>query len=290
MVTCHMIGQLGNQMFQIATTLAYAWDHGAIPIFPELHRNDGYLSYNRDRFFFRLDSRDPPRPFLYSYRESIWHSPDKIPFYPDLYVIGHFQSWKHFHHHRQKILSIFAPAEEEIKVLYANYGKLLNHPNTVAIHVRSFNKEQHESQIHPFLGLEYYEKAIALFPQDALFVIFSDRINWCKKHFKSFPINTIFIEGNDHVRDLYLMSMMKHQIIANSSFSWWAAYLNTNPHKQVVAPQYGMSLPRDSEFLASPQNFYLPDWTLLPVPFTSYPIDITWYDAKSQALDGNLGF
>ena len=77
---------------------------------------------------------------------------------------------------------------------------------------------------------------MALFPEDALFVIFSNDMEGCKKELASIPRPMIFIEGEPHYHDLYLMSFCKHTIICNSSFSWWAAYLNPNPRKKIVAP------------------------------------------------------
>ena len=110
LVTCEMKGSLGNQLFEVAATLAYAWDHGCVPIFPELNRDEFRLSYNRDNFFFRLDASDAPRPFSSFYEESFWLCSEKIPFQKDLKLSGLFQSWKHFHHHRDQLLEVFAPS------------------------------------------------------------------------------------------------------------------------------------------------------------------------------------
>ena len=85
-------------------------------------------------------------------------------------------------------------------------------------------------------GKEYFQKAISLFSQDALFVVFSNDINWCKTNLQGLAKNLIFIENEPYYHDFYLMSLCKHQIISNSSFSWWAAYLNRNPDKIVIAP------------------------------------------------------
>ena len=59
LVACRIFGQLGNQLYQIAATLAYARDYDAIPIFLELHKQEDRISYNRDRIFFRLDTSKP---------------------------------------------------------------------------------------------------------------------------------------------------------------------------------------------------------------------------------------
>jgi hypothetical protein len=77
---------------------------------------------------------------------------------------------------------------------------------------------------------------------DKYYIIFSDDISWCKENL-SFLNNKIFIEGNTDFQDLYLMSKCKNNIIANSSFSWWGAWLNTNKDKIVIAPKkwFGIS-------------------------------------------------
>jgi hypothetical protein len=69
------------------------------------------------------------------------------------------------------------------------------------------------------------------------FVIFSDDIAWCKENFTNPSFTYTFIEGNTDWEDLMFMSCFSHQIIANSSFSWWGAFLNKNPNKIVIFPE-----------------------------------------------------
>lgn len=286
-VTCDLRGGLGNLLFGVAATLAYAWDNDATCLLPDLNRGDSNISYNRDRLFFRLSAANLPRPVINSYKEPIWHSSQKIPFQPDLKIFGYFQSWKLFDHHRDKLLSRFAPSQSVLNRLQEKYGDLIANPNTVGVHVRTFNSQLHHSKLHPFLGLEYYKNAIDFFPPDTLFVVFSDRINWCKYHFSQLDKQFIFIEGNDAVEDLFLMSMMKHNIICNSSFSWWSAYLNQNPEKKVIAPKWWMH-PDVYDFPSQqPNDLLLPDWIMIPWNLQApYPIDMCWYDT-TKSLDGN---
>ncbi len=286
-VTCDLIGQLGNQLFQIATTLAYAWDHDLTPLFPKLNSSDYRLNYNRDRLFFRLNTSNYPRQPKAEYRELKWHSSETIPFKKDLKLIGYFQSWRRFDHHRDKLLEIFAPSEADLDDLTARYADVLSHPNTVGIHVRTFNADLHYSKWHPFMGMEYYRQAMRMFPENTLFVIFSDRIQWCKKHFPLFGKRCFFVEGNDQVQDLLLMSMLKHQIIANSSFSWWGAYLNQNPNKTVIAPACWMHPALYAFPLQHPNDLLPPDWIMISPDFSEpYPIDMTFYD-ETTSLDGD---
>lgn len=280
-VSCHFQGQLGNQLFQIATTLAYAWDYGALPIFPELNRTDFHLCYNRDRLFFRLKAIDCPKQFVSNYFESGLHSTSRVPFKKDQLLHGYFQSWKHFHHHRDELIETFAPSQKDLDYLNYKYGALIALPNTVSVHVRTMSPETCRKTF-PFLGMEYYRKTMDMFPDDTIFVMFSDRIEWCKKHFADFDKSIIFVDGNDSIQDLILMSMMKNHIIANSTFSWWAAYLNKNDDKIVIAPKYWYH-PDHYVFTGSKiYDFYLPDWQIVEQNLDEpYPDDIGQFHTQS---------
>jgi hypothetical protein len=285
-VTCNIMGGLGNQMFEIATTLAYAWDYGARATFPDLASQDYNIPLHRREIFFRLDASVPDRIYETWYEERNWHDSETIPYRRDQKLFGYLQSWIRFNHHREKLLDVFAPSDAVLTCLGKKYGDLISHPYTVALHVRTFNFKLHAMKIHPFMGVEYYQRAMALFPADALFVVFSDRINWCKKHFLKLGRPCVFIEGNSETEDLFLMSMMKHQVIPNSTFAWWAAYLNKNPDKIVVAPSSWQHPDIQSFPIHQPNEFYLPDWLILSPNYEEpYPPDMTDYDFS--AWDGN---
>jgi len=282
-VTCDIRGGLGNQLFQIATTLAYAWDHHVIPIFPDLNRSEVRISNNKDQIFSRLHAPKSSNFFQSSFLESNWHTPETIPFQQNQKLFGYFQSWQYFHHHREQLLSTLAPSSEILRYLSEKYEELILNTKTVSIHVRTFNETLHNSKHHPFLGLDYYKKAIEHYPADSIFVVFSDRIQWCKQNFATLGKQFVFIEGNDPVQDLFLMSMMKHHIIANSTYSWWGAYLNKNQDKIVIAPSSWMHPDVDPFPEIQPNSFYLPDWKLVTPDYSApYPQDITQYEATTD--------
>jgi hypothetical protein len=287
-VTCYLMGQIGNQLFQVATTLSFAWDHDVKAVFPRLHAPEYRLTRSRDVLFFRVDASFLPRPCTHLFQEEADYIYKPIPFQKDLLLYGYFQSWRYFDHHRSRLLEVFAPSETVESSLKSRYGDLLSLDNTVAVHVRTFNLRLHHTKRHPFLGLDYYAQAMQLFPEDATFVIFSDRIGWCKHYFPKLGKNCVFIEGNSDIEDLFLMSKMKNQIMANSSFSWWAAYLNPHPGKKVVAP-VSMMHPDHYPFpMTQPNTLYLPDWILVSPNYNApYPFDMTWYDRSTTSLDGN---
>lgn len=274
-------GQLGNQLHEIATTLAYAWDNNVEAIFPELNRNDLNIPINRERIFFRLNRSPLPRPIAHTFDQFTHFEKIEIPKQSDLLLRGYYQTWKYYDHHRDKLVEVFAPSPEELKHLTTKHAALLEHPCTVGVHVRTFNKHWCTLS-NPFVDIDYYEKAMDLFPEDALFVVFSDRINWTKHHFQKIKRPMIFIEDQDHIEDFFLMSMLKHNIICNSSFSWWAAYLNPNPHKKVVTPSHFL-FPNEYAKVA---NASLPDWHIIEIPLDHhFPEDMNLYDARSKSID-----
>ena len=231
-------GQLGNQLFQIAATLSLAIDHNAEAVFPDyLSRNQYGLPINREMVFPHLNFEQPRERVRYQYVENPDFEYAPILYRPNMKTLGYFQSEKYFKHNKDKILPYFEPKHEITSYLQSKYEDLLCHPCTVAIHLRGYLQESPNlKKMFPFLGQDYVEQAASLFPEDALFVIFSDQIEWAKHELKDFSRPHIFIENEKHYHDFYLMSFLKHQIISNSSFSWWGAYLNKNPDKIVVAP------------------------------------------------------
>jgi len=113
--------------------------------------------------------------------------------------------------------------------------------NSVSIHVRRSDYISNKRNRLKFVGLEYYSKSIkriSKIANDPVFFVFSDDIAWCKENFK-FLDRAYFIDhnlGKESHKDMQLMSECKYNIIANSTFSWWAAWLNKNENKIVIKP------------------------------------------------------
>ena len=158
----------------------------------------------------------------------------------EVYLEGYWQTEKYFSGIADIIRSEFT-----LKNKYNNINlEILNNIdsyNSVSIHIRrgDYVSDQKASEYHGSCPLEYYQKAISFIAKkipDPIAYIFSDDLEWCKENLKiDWPI--IFVEGNNDYEDLILMSRCKHNIIANSSFSWWGAWLNNNPDKIVIAPR-----------------------------------------------------
>ena len=135
-----------------------------------------------------------------------------------------------------KIPDIYVQSEEYFKKyaheVKAIFGANINIINMVAIHVRRGDYVNNLFYVD-LMQTDYYQKAMDMF-LDAQFLVFSDDIEWCKKQ----PMfeNCEFSEGNDEVTDMNLMAGCTGHIIANSSYSWWSAYIAPFT-KKVVAPK-----------------------------------------------------
>ena len=229
-----LTGQLGNQLFVIAATVSLALDHDAIPVFPDfLFDKTNGIPLNFEKVFYHLNTTKPGD--LYEYHEPFYHYAP-IPYIENMRLCGYFQSEKYFKHHKEEILELFAPRLEIKEYIESKYKDLLLHPNIVSVHLRSYYDHDPSQEVFIQYGKEYCEKAMTLFPEDTLFVVFSNKMEQCKKELASINRPKVFIECESYYYDLYLMSLCKHNIICNSSFSWWAAYLNSNPEKIIVAP------------------------------------------------------
>ena len=232
--------QLGNNLFQVATACALAWDHDACPSFPDLIsvKTDN-IPTNYAHVFFRCHTALPDVQLATVWQEPIF-SYHPIPFQPNMKICGYFQSEKYFAHHRERLLQLFAPSSEDMDYLDRKYHWLMEHPCTVGVQLRyHYEDPQGISAIQ--YGKEYLKKATAFFPENALFVISSNDLNFARQNIPDGMTNIYVIEGEPYYLDLFLLSFCKHNMITNSTFGWWSAWLNQNPHKIVVSPSVWMN-------------------------------------------------
>ncbi len=219
------LGRLGNQLFQIAATIGAARRNGCACTFPEWPYESYFAGLPRD------PGRPPPRVPLVE--KSYLYRPLDIR--EHCHLVGYFQSEKYFAHCAAEIRRALAPREELLAPLRARYSALLD-LRPCAIHVR--RTDYVANAAYENLGdTGYYERAMSAFGRDTLFLLFSDDLAWCRRRFAPDQKRIMFVEGLTAMGDFFLMSACAHQIIANSSFSWWAAWLNSNPSKRVIAPR-----------------------------------------------------
>jgi hypothetical protein len=160
----------------------------------------------------------------------------------NVYLEGFWQCERYFTNIRSVLLKEFTP-KNQFNLANAELLSRINSVNSVAVHIRrgDYVTNPQASKFHGILPLSYYERAIKLIEEkigNPEFFVFSDDQEWVKLNFK-IPYPVHFVEknqGKDAVFDLALMAACRHNVIANSSFSWWGAWLNTNPLKIVIAP------------------------------------------------------
>ncbi len=163
------------------------------------------------------------------------------------YLTGYWQSHKYFEKIRKTLLKDFQPKEIPTSSIY-NYLNTLSSESSVSIHIRrgDYVNNAETNTLHGTCSVEYYNSAIDYISSKIhtpVFYIFSDDMDWVKSNFiikHKFIYVTETPVGKDYF-EMCLMSYCKHNIIANSSFSWWAAWLNQNPDKIVVAPKKWMN-------------------------------------------------
>jgi Glycosyl transferase family 11 len=151
----------------------------------------------------------------------------------------------------------FKVYEDDIRLLFGG-GIISCGVDRASIHVRRTDYVNNPFYIdlsnyqRADMSDNYYVRAMAMFPSEK-FLVFSDNIGWCKNS----PLfdGCEFSEGQDEVGDMNLMASCKHNIIANSSFSWWAAWLNPNPDKIVVAPKQWFSDPNNEKLIGIPKTW-----------------------------------
>jgi hypothetical protein len=235
-------GGIGNVLFKLAASISTAIDNKVEYLFSNEFIRDkdlamvtkGFPDY---RIYYPTMLRNVsfldklPAPYI-TYTEPNFHY-DAIPYTgeTDLLLDGGFQSEKYFENNREKIIELFKIPnflEEHIKKTLPSVSEY------VSLHVRRGDYVW-QPQYYTLTTKEFYQKAVEELGKDRMYLIFSDDLEGCKELLDFIP-NKVFYETGEDWMDFYIMSICGDNIIANSSFSWWAAYLNQNINKKVIAP------------------------------------------------------
>ncbi len=170
-------------------------------------------------------------------------------------IAGFFQSEKYFKHAESKVREVLTFHPEIRQKAEVELAKVKDDAPRVSIHVRRGDYVANSGN-HTVTGMEYYAEAINKFfsKEPYRFVVFSDDPEWCKQMFEGGHI----VDINDSYTEMCMMSMCDHHIIANSSFSWWGAWLNPNPKKIVTAPSlwFGPNLRHNSIVDLLPETWF----------------------------------
>lgn len=228
-------GRLGNQMFQYAATKAASLNSGAVFAIP-IENHDLSNNFNLDCKYYSLNNNMHLINKLIGYSENAFCYENKFENIVDnTDMFGYFQTEKYFSKYKDLIKKDFSFKNN----IYSNCINKLNslkqndNKSLVSVHIRRTDYVKLQN-FHPLCTLEYYLEAMKVFPE-SVFLIFSDDIKWCKENIIN--KNIIYSENSSAIEDMCLMSLCDHNIIANSSFSWWSAWLNNNSNKLVVAPK-----------------------------------------------------
>lgn len=274
MITCNLMGGLGNQLFQIFATISYAIKkHNQFKFL-----NSEILNYGTLRYTFWRSFLSNLKPFLitelpkdikvirekeFSYNElEIDEYSDE-----DIIISGYFQSYRYFEHQYSMLIRIINLDKKR-----GELKKKLELPDDyftdkISMHFRigDYKNIQH---VYPLATYEYYERAlkqihdktgksgftVLYFCED---VDIEDVIIIINKLINAYP-NCQFIRGDSSLADweqMLLMSLCHHNIIANSSFSWWGAYFNSNNDKVVCYPSvwFGPTIGHNTKDLCPPE-------------------------------------
>ena len=270
MIITKLMGGLGNQMFQYAAGKALAWNHGV-----ECKTDLSFLNADPKGLYtqrkFELDIFQNPisviketelKNFLVKHNSQFnillnkafpfvcknhfitekghQYQSDFFNTSKDTYISGFWQSEKYFKNHESKIREVFTIKKNLIEDTH-KWLDQIKHTNSVSVHIRrgDYINLSSANSFHGICSNEYYEEALKFIGskiKEIVFFVFSDDIEWCKANFKiNFPVH--FVETDSAYKEMYLMQNCVHNIIANSSFSWWSAWLNSNENKIVIAPK-----------------------------------------------------
>lgn len=234
-------GNLGNTMFQLAATVGTAIKKGyevKIPKSTTYFNSDtnSFINSLFDGFDIEvpLISKKEIESIVYTYSEPEFNYSNTINDIKDFTNLhGYFQSEKYFEHSKNEILNIFKFKPQHVNESKELFKKLdIDPTETTSIHIRR-NDYVYKQQFHPLQDLEYFVKASKKTRLKQV-LIFSDDIVWCKKTF--IGKNIYFSDLKSCFSDLKAMSLCRNNIVVNSTFGWWGAWLNEHKDKKIIAP------------------------------------------------------
>jgi len=261
MITAKLSGGIGNLLFEIAATVALARRNNSEAVFDlDAHQIDNQgcvASKYKDTILKNLKTATIPfQNWGHEYEEPAFRYTE-IPFIEPQILHGYFQSERYFEDQKDYIKALFKfPDETHDRVVdFLDDNNLGNSGrDLVTVHVRMGDYVSKFSHIYHQCTLEYYREAMSMFP-DSDFLFVSDDVEWVKKNFVG--DNIFYSPFTDELDDMCLLSSGDNIIMANSSFSWWAAWLSNA--QKVVAPKewFKPNVGHDTS------DLYLKEWILL---------------------------
>lgn len=258
---------LGNMLFQIATTYALAIDNKDKCHFQYLKDYYDLVKAGnkyKDNIFRKLSLNNIT---IKKFKEYEWNY-EPIIYQKSLKISGYFCSYKYFHHHYSKIVELFEPSIDIVKYISAKYR--LKYINSISIHIRRGDYTKLSNFcVYDF---NYVNNALDIIKNkvnvnNSHIFIFSDDTKWCEKNINN--INNYnkykikIIKEKSDIIEFYFMSMCNHNIIINSTFSWWAAYLNQHKNKIVIMPKIWFNKDLEWGKNKNEEQLYVPEWIII---------------------------
>jgi hypothetical protein len=262
--TAFLMGGLGNQMFQISKAICES------------------RKYNIDVKFRKFSSIGMEGRQPTSYFNNILRN---IPFTDDVIIAeriyepswdyntidisnvndniefwGYYQSSKNFNGYDEYIKSLFSLTEDFTEKIKKKYPNVFN-INSVSIHVRR-GDYLNISNVLPVIDKSYIDKSLELIPEKSHIFIFSNDKNWVRENLNY--DNVTIVDDLEDYEELWMISLCNHNIISNSSFSWWGAFLNKHKDKKVLCPSVWFGPDGEKKW----DDIYESDWIKIPVEFS----------------------
>lgn len=248
-IIVRIVGGLGNQMFQYA--YAKALQQKGFNVAIDISKFKTYKlhgGYHLDKYNIDLKVAGIIPTFLSLVKlkrnikeKNLLFDYNLLNLKGSEFVKGYFQTEKYFLGIRNILQEQFIIKQEISAAALCYSADIKKTRNSCALHIRrgDFIADNKANKVHGTCDLDYYNKAIKLMNkkhEDTKFFVFSDDILWSKTNLKLKNVTYIDYKGIPH-EDIYLMSLCKNNITANSSFSWWGAWLNENENKTVISPK-----------------------------------------------------
>jgi len=222
MIYARLYGNLGNLLFQYAAAASLGGGE-AIGV------TDSQKTISQLREYGELFGRFatvsvPPRDAVVVRQNRCDPTPMPSAGGRDVLLDGFFQSERYFD--GNLVYGLFKPSDERIARLRGKYGEWLSRPGVTGISVRRGDYLR-KAAWHPFVGEQYFRDCLARLPDVKDFIVCSDGMEWCKRFFpRAFPDRRfLFVEGEGVLDQLYVHTLCANNIVSNSSFSWWGAWL-----------------------------------------------------------------
>jgi len=258
------LGRLGNQLFQFSSAIGISRKRGYEVAFPvencsrfasngPIDQKTGQTTnvkcdlldcFNIPEFYFK--PMNELRPSGVYQERNFKFNTEVLSLPPNTDLYGYFQDERYFKEDRDLLLSVLKFKEEYESIAQEFISGIDPACQKVSIHIRRGDYTLYPNH-HPVCSRDYYQTAMGKFAPDVVkFLVFSDDIEWCREEFKGDQF--IFVDSGSPYSDLKIMTMCDHHIIANSSYSWWGAWLNTKENKRVIAPSswFGPAIDKDA--------------------------------------------